>query len=205
MNPIPSVSQAYSLICQEAHRNVMVFQPISDAPTAAFYSSSSKHSEIIKCDHCSVPGHTKKYCFRLIGYPPGHKLHKRFPQNRGYKPPSKDTRVHAHTSISDASQTTAESQSPPSSGIQFTSTQYAQILKLIENSTIVSPPSANLAGMATSLLSISSTNEWILDSGANAHISGTSIGLQNLQPCSSTAGSVNLPNGTLDWEDNGDW
>ncbi|XP_075473458.1 uncharacterized protein LOC142504488 [Primulina tabacum] len=190
MNPLPSVSQAYSLICQEeAHRNVLVFQQISDAPTTAFYSSSSKQSEIVKCDHCSIPGHTKDYCFRLIGYPPGHKLHKKFPQNKGCKLTSKNTRAFAHNLVSEASKPTAESQSPTSAGVQFTSTQYAQILRLLENSTINSPPSANLAGMATSLLSISDSNEWILDSGANAHISGTSTGLQNLQPCISAAGS----------------
>lgn len=44
-------------------------------------------------------------------------------------------------------------------------------------------------------MSISAANEWILDSGANAHISGTSTGLQNLQPCISPTGSVRLPNG----------
>ncbi|XP_073304511.1 uncharacterized protein [Primulina huaijiensis] len=206
MQQLPSVSHAYSLVCpEEAHRNLLVFQPIADAPTTAFYSSSSKYSETIKCDHCSVLGHTKNNCFRLIGYPPGHKLHRKFLQNKSFKPPSRNPRTVAHTLISDAPTTPVTSQSTPPSSAHFTPTQYAQILSLIENSTINSPPLVNLSGMATSLMSFSATNELILDSGANAYISGTSTGLQNPQPCLFSAGSVNLPNGNLDWEDNGDW
>ncbi|XP_073047644.1 uncharacterized protein [Primulina eburnea] len=206
MHPLPSVSHAYSLVCQEeAHRNVLVFQPIAEAPTNVFYSSSSKYSDTIKCDHCSIVGHTKSNCFRLIGYPPGHKLHRKFPQNKNFKPQSRPPRIVAHDSISDAPTATTPSQHVPSSATNFTPTQYTQIMNLIENSTITSPTSANLAGIATSLMSLSAPNEWILDSGANTHISGTSNGLQNLQPCPSSTGSVNLPNGNLDWEDNGNW
>ncbi|XP_073310027.1 uncharacterized protein [Primulina huaijiensis] len=176
MNPLPSVSQAYSLISQEeSHRHVMTFQPISDAPTTAFYSS--KPSDIIKCDHCLIPGHMKENCFRLIGYPPGHKLHKRFPQTKGTKGVSKAQRVSAHNTISDSSVATTDASHVL--GVTFTPAQYAQILRLLENSTVNQEHSANLAG--------------------------TSTGLQNPQPCPSSTGSVRLPNGTLDWEDNGDW
>lgn len=88
MSPLPSVNQAYSLLCQEeSHRNVLTFQPNADTPTTVFYSASSKPSpDSVKYSHCHIPGHTKESCFRLIGYPPGHKLHKRFPQNKSHKP-----------------------------------------------------------------------------------------------------------------------
>ncbi|XP_073277012.1 uncharacterized protein [Primulina huaijiensis] len=175
LSPLPSVSQAYSLVSQEeSHRQVMTFQTITDAPTTAFYSSSFKQSGSIKCEHCSMPGHMKENCFRLIGYPPGHKLHKRFPQTKGTKGISRTPRVSAHNTISDASATTTDA-----SGVTFTPAQYAQILQLLENSTDKQEHSANLAG--------------------------TSTGLQNPQPCPASTGSVCLPNGTLDWEDNGDW
>ncbi|XP_075505774.1 uncharacterized protein LOC142542826 isoform X2 [Primulina tabacum] len=175
MSPLPSVSQAYSLVSQEeSHRHVMTFQSMADAPTTAFYSSSSKHSDIVKCDHCSIPGHLKENCFRLIGYPPGHKLHKKFPQAKGIKGVLKPLRVSVHSTISDTSATPADT-----SGVTFTPTQYAQILRLLENSNVHQEHSANLAG--------------------------TSTGLQTPQPCPLTNGSVRLPNGTLNWEDNGDW
>ncbi|XP_073051668.1 uncharacterized protein [Primulina eburnea] len=35
----------------------------------------------MKCDYCHWPGHTKANCFKLIGYPPGHRMHKN--QNKG--------------------------------------------------------------------------------------------------------------------------
>ncbi|XP_075478655.1 uncharacterized protein LOC142519495 isoform X2 [Primulina tabacum] len=151
----------------------MTFQPIADAPTAAFYSSSFKRSGI-KCEHCSMPDHLKENCFRLIGYPPGHKLHKKFPQTKGTKGIFRPPRVSAHNIVSDTYVTTTDA-----SGITFTLAQYAQIFQLLENSNIPQEHSANLAG--------------------------TSTGLQNPQPCPASTGSVRLPNGTLDWEDNGDW
>lgn len=28
------------------------------------------------CDHCKIPGHSTQRCFKLHGYPPGHRLYK---------------------------------------------------------------------------------------------------------------------------------
>lgn len=176
MNPLPSVSQAYSLICQEeSHWNVTTFQPIADDPTTVFYSSSSKHSDIVKRECCSVPEHTKENCFRLIPYPPGHKLHKKFPQAKGSKAPRKNMRVTAHNSVNDASNTTSDVSSMHHSGVIFTPTQYAQILRLLENSATKPEPSADLAGTVTSLMTISAANDFRYLNWTSEHTTMSSI------------------------------
>uniref|UniRef100_A0A803P836 Retrotransposon Copia-like N-terminal domain-containing protein n=1 Tax=Cannabis sativa TaxID=3483 RepID=A0A803P836_CANSA len=42
------------------------------------------------CTHCGMNGHTIERCYRLIGYPPGHKLYGKFP-NRNAAPKSAAT------------------------------------------------------------------------------------------------------------------
>ncbi|XP_075524541.1 uncharacterized protein LOC142556937 [Primulina tabacum] len=97
MNPLPYVNQAYSIIShEESTRHVLSSQLVVDIPTAVFYSSSTRKHEPINCENCNIPGHNKENCFRLIGYPPGHKLHKKFPQTRGFKSHHPSSKVAAH-------------------------------------------------------------------------------------------------------------
>lgn len=133
--------------------------------------------------------------FSVDIHPPGHKLYKKFPQSKGFKAPQRTMCASVLTSVSDTSATTADTSHLSPAGVTFTPDQYTQILRLLELSAPNLEPTANLAGTVTSLMSVFASNDWILDSGANAHISGTSSGLQNLQPCPSSTGSVRLPNG----------
>lgn len=77
----------------------------------------------------------------------------------------------------------------------FTDAQYIQILQLLGQTPSTAETSANLAGNFTSLMTVNEPNSWILDSGANAHITGTSSVLQNPKPCESSTNLVILPNG----------
>lgn len=81
MSPLPSVGQAFSIISQEeSHRSLSAVE----IPTSVFYSTQNKtdykRKDFLKCDHCNWTGHTKDTCYRLHGYPPGHKWYK--PQSR---------------------------------------------------------------------------------------------------------------------------
>lgn len=77
MNPIPPIAQVFSLMLQEEKqrevRNVHV-----DTESQLAYAVQSGHRSRNKkdrplCAHCGMLGHTKDKCFKLHGYPPGHK------------------------------------------------------------------------------------------------------------------------------------
>ncbi|GAV59378.1 UBN2_3 domain-containing protein, partial [Cephalotus follicularis] len=80
MSPLPSVGQAYSITSQEeSHGGIISGAPThGDIPTV-FYSTThaqKNKDEVLRCEHCNWTGHKKENCYRLIGYPPGHKFHK---------------------------------------------------------------------------------------------------------------------------------
>ncbi|XP_073063990.1 uncharacterized protein [Primulina eburnea] len=77
MMPLPSVSQAFSLLSQEeSHRTLSSV----DQPASVFYTrqgrTDERRKDVLICDDCGWNGHVKAHCFKLIGYPPGHKLYK---------------------------------------------------------------------------------------------------------------------------------
>ncbi|XP_073119656.1 uncharacterized protein [Henckelia pumila] len=217
IDPLPSVNQAYSIVIhEESTRHVLSSSPIAGIPAAAFYSSSTKrigsvicdnchkpgHTKYqcyrlvgydsVTCDHCHKPGHLKEHCYRLVGYPPNHKLYMKFSQPQ----PSKNFKISAHHSYNrSAEQSSRDDSSSHSMAHTFTDAQYQQIIKLLGDSSPQNEVTANLAGNFTSLMSISDANEWILDTGANAHITGTSSYLQDSHPSTDAIGSVRLPNG----------
>ncbi|XP_073039069.1 uncharacterized protein [Primulina eburnea] len=77
MSPLPSVGQAFSIISQEeSHHSLST----AELPSTAFFSEqgrlNNQKRDIFTCDHCHLNGHTKEFCYKLVGYPPGHKLYK---------------------------------------------------------------------------------------------------------------------------------
>ncbi|XP_075492410.1 uncharacterized protein LOC142530459 [Primulina tabacum] len=77
MSPLPSVGQAFSIISQEeSHRSLSTAEP----PSAAFFSAQSKQSyqkkDVLTCDYCNWNGHTREFCYKLVGYLPSHNLYK---------------------------------------------------------------------------------------------------------------------------------
>ena len=51
----------------------------SKAPSGSYGNSKTRRNKVV-CTHCSFNGHTKKNCYKLIGYPPGWKSR---PKNQG--------------------------------------------------------------------------------------------------------------------------
>ncbi|KZV22158.1 hypothetical protein F511_33788 [Dorcoceras hygrometricum] len=77
MSSLSSVSQAFAIVSQEeSHRMALSNQPLIEVPTTAFYSTSAKNSKLPRCENCNITWHTKDVCYKLVGYPPGHRLHK---------------------------------------------------------------------------------------------------------------------------------
>lgn len=85
MNPLSSVTQAYSLIKQEEkqrHRYMVNNSFVANAKTHYHFSFSGSGSSAtkvrgsavnkqgIKCSYCHKEGHLKESCNKLIGYPP---------------------------------------------------------------------------------------------------------------------------------------
>ncbi|XP_073278724.1 uncharacterized protein [Primulina huaijiensis] len=77
MMPLPTVSQAFSLLSQEGSHRLL---SSVDQPASVFYSrqgwGDERRKDVLTCEHRGWNGHLKAHCFKLIGYPPGHKLYK---------------------------------------------------------------------------------------------------------------------------------
>lgn len=70
MNPLPTVGKAFSLLSQEeSHRTLTS----TETPMSAFYTNQNKGGHAMKekvnlnCDYCNWSGHTKEYCYKLVG------------------------------------------------------------------------------------------------------------------------------------------
>lgn len=89
LQPLPTLSQAYSLLLQEKgqrenHSHSSVVESLAmNVKTAGFKnraanqqtSKKSYSAESEVCEYCQNPGHSKDKCFFLHGYPEWHRLH----------------------------------------------------------------------------------------------------------------------------------
>ncbi|XP_075512761.1 uncharacterized protein LOC142548343 [Primulina tabacum] len=203
MSPLPSVGQAFSIISQEeSHRSLSTVEP----PSTAFFSAQSKQNyqkkDALTCDYCNWNGHTREFCYKLVGYPPGHKLYKAPHTKKGqhgriYRDnprtprPSANLSEGAQTEASTLTNTDDKNTAVPSI---FTPAQYAEILKLLGTCKVQSPaePVVNMAGTSTKP---SMFSHWIIDSGANEHMVGDSSLLRNPSSVALPSKFVRLPNG----------
>ncbi|XP_048637093.1 uncharacterized protein LOC125609612 [Brassica napus] len=101
LKPVPTIDEVFNMISQDERQknlkpavkpesavfqatatsenveNVLYNGPLENAAYAAQYRPYNK----IVCTHCGRSGHTYQKCYKLNGYPPGHKLHNRSGQN----------------------------------------------------------------------------------------------------------------------------
>ncbi|XP_075507969.1 uncharacterized protein LOC142544818 [Primulina tabacum] len=139
MDPLPTVGQVFSIVSQEeSTRSLLVVEP----PTSVFYSSQNRVDEcktdVITCEYCHLVGHSKANCYKIVGYPPGHRLY-RPPQFRGpRKPPKDNTKQRRGHDVHMAAETRVEKANSEITNIEatpvFTPAQYAEILKLLGSS-----------------------------------------------------------------------
>lgn len=79
---VPSSNEVYSIVNQEeVHRGVAVdVHNKQDSIAFLMQRNNGKNHQrntkkaSLKCDHCSLMGHTKESCYKLIGFPPDFKF-----------------------------------------------------------------------------------------------------------------------------------
>ncbi|GAV90055.1 hypothetical protein CFOL_v3_33464, partial [Cephalotus follicularis] len=84
MSTLPTVGEAYSLISQEeSYQGILSmtgsFTTITEDTPVAFYSNKNKGGSgqgKDRCEHCDWVDHKKENCYKLVGYPHGHRLYK---------------------------------------------------------------------------------------------------------------------------------
>ena len=153
------------------------------------------------CTHCNSLGHTIDRCYKLYGYPPGYKA--RVKDNAAGN--SMNQVLGSAHLVDDTSAETAESHAVGSFFQNLNSDQYHQLMSMLTHhlasfSTGSSSSSASNAVSAGTCFSISlnpifsSTNYWIVDSGATRHICYKAALFHSLRPISNS--TVTLPNQT---------
>uniref|UniRef100_A0A803NJT0 CCHC-type domain-containing protein n=1 Tax=Cannabis sativa TaxID=3483 RepID=A0A803NJT0_CANSA len=86
-DPFPKINKAFASVVQEERPRGIVTNHSEGDKTALPTSSNSSqfagsvqpHKPKTICHNCGVQGHIMAKCYRLHGYPPGHKLHGKFP------------------------------------------------------------------------------------------------------------------------------
>ncbi|XP_075511479.1 uncharacterized protein LOC142547201 [Primulina tabacum] len=136
MDPLPTVSNAFAIMAQEeSHRSLLSVPPQRLEPSA-FFSTQNRRKVDIRCEHCNMLGHTKDTCFKLHGYPPGHKFYKGPWKNgnqRFDREGSDKGRVMGKANATVAGIDKAEQPNVTTNiGSFFSQEQYAAILKLLD-------------------------------------------------------------------------
>lgn len=140
------------------------------------------------CTHCEMTGHTADRCYKLHGYPPGHKYHK--------------PHLNVVSSESPSSATNNDS------NMVFTKKQYQELVALLHNKNSTASPSANqlqtvsptqhhissAVGISLCLSSFYS-KPWIIDTGATDHMICNHSFFTTIT--STMSNVVKLPNGEV--------
>jgi len=83
INPLPSVSLAYSLIMQDEKQREVAIQSHFPANSASYLATNQKiigTSDLrgkktdLLCSHCKKPGHTVDKCYKIVGFPSNFKF-----------------------------------------------------------------------------------------------------------------------------------
>lgn len=111
LKPIPDIEDVFNMVTQDERQKTLkpstrldnvafqntgpVESPVVQSQDPNFYSGPADNAAYAAayqgnryppkpiCTHCGRTGHTVQKCFKLHGYPPGHRLHQRNPPARG--------------------------------------------------------------------------------------------------------------------------
>ncbi|KAF8404090.1 hypothetical protein HHK36_008970 [Tetracentron sinense] len=174
MDPLPSLNKTYSLVFQEERQRAITMSTNNVDASALLANAAStggKRRERPTCENCGWVGHTKAKCYKLHGYPPGHRLHKTG------RPTSKQ-----NSSNDDFSRV------PPIESIvpSFTPEQYRQILSLLNDGNPVANFAARMKRMVLKLMLQLISLLWLTKASAVA----ASIAKPS---CPEKCGNVSIP------------
>ncbi|XP_071738974.1 uncharacterized protein [Rutidosis leptorrhynchoides] len=165
----------------------------------------------LKCKKCNKIGHTIERCFEIVGYPPNFK--RNFNNNNQNK--TFNQNQNNFRSLSNNHAASNEASTSGTSPISFSNEQMLKLLSLINDVPSSAPTSSmsskegiffigsskfnlNFNKFFNSNLTQSKHvhNGWIIDSGANQHMTTSSKGLVNVVDISNLNLTVGHPNGT---------
>ncbi|XP_061366234.1 uncharacterized protein LOC133309467 [Gastrolobium bilobum] len=206
-SPLPSVNKVYTIVTQEeTHRSISRVQ--DERSQVVGYSAQidsmkqsdtsmqqrmvpNKPQDRIPCPHCGRTNHDPSKCWNVHGFPPN----KSAGRGRGRGGRSAGRYTHAHATFGmDASHPVAANSLPPdvshsaSSQVAAHSVLTPEIVnKLL---TLVDQPQSHekLSGKRIH-------SQWLIDSGASRHMTGTLALLADITPIPPL--SVTLPNGSI--------
>ncbi|CAM8925954.1 unnamed protein product [Rhodiola kirilowii] len=136
-------------------------------PQRSYDGGNPKGRQRPYCTYYQQAGHTTNTCYKLNGYPQGHKLFKPKSNNR-----YANSVLMSNAEENSVSHTSASSQviSNVGSANTFTSEQVNQILAMLKQGTAgPSESQCHMAGICGLSSRLITQNSWIIDSGATDH------------------------------------
>ncbi|XP_071688656.1 uncharacterized protein [Rutidosis leptorrhynchoides] len=214
------VKKAYAVISREESHKGITTEKMSKPQASAFmsqsnnsfnktegYSNSNNYNrnqnQTLKCKKCNKMGHTIERCFEIIGYPPSFK--RRTSNNQNVNSENKSFANHSVTN---------KEESSVSAPASLTNDQLLKLLSLINENPTPVDANANMAGNFMNCNTLFNTNfqqffnshinenfknknqGWIIDSGANQHMTVSENDLTDLIDISNLNLTVGHPNGT---------
>ncbi|XP_071718547.1 uncharacterized protein [Rutidosis leptorrhynchoides] len=184
-DPLPSVKAAFNIISrEESHRGVHDKKSLTES--SAFFSNTGKPKMVNnnskpECKKCGRTGHTIEKCFEIIGYPP--------------RPNNLKCTKCGTTSLT------------------LSNEQIAKLVNLLDGKSAPAHSSSNMTGNFMNLNVVFNQNidkflscninekenvnfGWIIDSGANQHMTNSCKGFEVVNDVSNLNLTVGHPNGT---------
>lgn len=199
MDPLPNVRSAFSIISREESRqkNGSLTNNMGTSQPAAFNSKTNDFKRNkgrnlnLQCKNCGAKGHTIERCYKLIGYPKDFKPRTETNSQTTFNKPFLNNNV-----SSGSSDTVNTLQTSNSEQHFLTSEQYSKFLRLISESqgNEEVPACANMAGIACN--SFVKSKKWVVDSGANQHMTASESCLSDIVDVSKLNLKVAHPNGS---------
>ncbi|GKD91657.1 ribonuclease H-like domain-containing protein [Tanacetum coccineum] len=208
---LPSVRTAFAVVSkEESHRSIASMGTSPKPSATAFVAKSLDNKKFfnkgsnsnwgpnpnLKCTNCDKTGHTVERCFDLIGYPPNYKKLRNQNSNKYI----------VNNSVSAPSPSTAPT-------VSFSNEQMLKILSLIDDksgfSSVANMASTFFNGSVkfnmnfekyfngkSNFISGNISIGWVVDSGANQHMTASAKLIINVVDVSNLGLTVGHPNGT---------
>lgn len=197
--PLPSVKTAFSICSrEESHKigtssggqnsknsSIGFFSKVNDN-SKNDNSKKKQNKNTYVCKHCGLKGHTIDRCFKLVGYPKDFK---------GKTESQVSNKSFSSTvNPSDLSKSDGLQNSSSGSSFGFTSDQVSKLLSLINEKQRCDEVVANMAGLYEN--NIFRNSKWVVDSGANQHMTSSELELFSVVDISDLKLKVDHPNGS---------